>query len=49
MHRDNWDAVFENQDIILKQLKSLENEMFLAGVLGYKDLYYLKLIDIQKI
>lgn len=34
MHRDNWDAVFENQDIILKQLKPLENEMFLAGGTG---------------
>ncbi|WP_419677732.1 nucleotidyl transferase AbiEii/AbiGii toxin family protein [Aliarcobacter lanthieri] len=34
MHRDNWDAVFENQDRILKQLKPLENEMFLAGGTG---------------
>ena len=34
MHRDNWGAVFENQDRILKQLKPLENEMFLAGGTG---------------
>ena len=34
MHRDNWDDVFENQDKILKQLKPLENEMFLAGGTG---------------
>lgn len=34
MHRDNWNDVFENQDKILKQLKPLENEMFLAGGTG---------------
>ena len=34
MHRDNWEHVFENQDKILKQLKPLENEMFLAGGTG---------------
>ncbi|MDX9902359.1 MAG: nucleotidyl transferase AbiEii/AbiGii toxin family protein [Aliarcobacter sp.] len=34
MHRDNWDNVFENQDKILKQLKPLENEIFLAGGTG---------------
>ena len=34
MHRDNWNGVFENQDRILKQLKPLENEMFLAGGTG---------------
>lgn len=34
MHRDNWDDVFENQDKILKQLKPLENELFLAGGTG---------------
>lgn len=34
MHRDNWDDLFENQDKILKQLKPLENEMFLAGGTG---------------
>ena len=34
MHRDNWEHVFENQDKILKQLKPLENELFLAGGTG---------------
>ncbi|HJE03680.1 MAG TPA: nucleotidyl transferase AbiEii/AbiGii toxin family protein [Aliarcobacter thereius] len=34
MHRDNWEAVFENQDRILKQLKPLENEILLAGGTG---------------
>ena len=34
MHRDNWKHVFENQDKILKQLKPLENELFLAGGTG---------------
>jgi predicted nucleotidyltransferase component of viral defense system len=34
MHRDNWDSVFKNQDKILKQLKSLENDIFLAGGTG---------------
>ena len=34
MHRDNWNDVFKNQDKILKQLKPLEKEMFLAGGTG---------------
>jgi len=34
MHRDDWSSVFTNQDRILKQLKSLENKMFLAGGTG---------------
>ena len=34
MHRDNWDSVFENQDRILKQLKPLESDLFLAGGTG---------------
>lgn len=34
MHRENWQAVFVNQDKILKQLKPLEDEMFLAGGTG---------------
>jgi hypothetical protein len=31
MHRDDWDCVFLIQDKILKQLKPLNNKMFLAG------------------
>lgn len=34
MHRDDWNSVFINQDRILKQLKPLQNEMFLAGGTG---------------
>lgn len=34
MHRDNWKAVFENQDKILMQLRSLEDQMFLVGGTG---------------
>lgn len=34
MHRDDWNSVFKNQDRILKQLKPLESEMFLAGGTG---------------
>jgi hypothetical protein len=34
MHRDDWSSVFKNQDRILKQLKPLESEMFLAGGTG---------------
>lgn len=34
MHRENWQDVFVNQDKILKQLKPLEDEMFLAGGTG---------------
>lgn len=34
MHRDDWESVFQNQDLILNQLKVLENEMFLAGGTG---------------
>jgi len=34
MHRDDWSSVFTNQDRILNQLKSLQNEMFLAGGTG---------------
>jgi len=34
MHRDDWEAVFKNQDLILMQLKPLENKMFLAGGTG---------------
>lgn len=34
MHRDDWDCVFLNQDKILKQLKPLNNKMFLAGGTG---------------
>ena len=32
MHRDDWNAVYLNQDRILQALKSLENEIFLAGI-----------------
>jgi len=34
MHREDWKSVFINQDIILNQLKPLEDEMFLAGGTG---------------
>jgi predicted nucleotidyltransferase component of viral defense system len=34
MHRDDWSSVFTNQERVLKQLKPLENEMFLAGGTG---------------
>lgn len=34
MHRDDWQSVFINQDEILKRLKPLENDMFLAGGTG---------------
>ncbi|MDN5063902.1 nucleotidyl transferase AbiEii/AbiGii toxin family protein [Aliarcobacter butzleri] len=34
MHRDNWNDVFDNQDKILKQLKPLEDKIFLAGGTG---------------
>lgn len=34
MHREDWKSVFVNQDIILNQLKPLEDEMFLAGGTG---------------
>lgn len=34
MHRDDWKSVFQNQERILKQLKPLEDEMFLAGGTG---------------
>ncbi len=34
MHRDNWEAVFKNQDKILAQLKPLEDKIFLAGGTG---------------
>jgi predicted nucleotidyltransferase component of viral defense system len=34
MHRDDWDAVYLNQDRILQALKSLEDELFLAGGTG---------------
>lgn len=34
MHRDDWQSVFINQDKILKILKPLEKEMFLAGGTG---------------
>ncbi len=34
MHREDWDAVYLNQDRILKSLKGLELDMFLAGGTG---------------
>ncbi|MGM0623337.1 MAG: nucleotidyl transferase AbiEii/AbiGii toxin family protein [Campylobacterota bacterium] len=34
MHRDDWSSVFKNQDKILKQLKPLDAEIFLAGGTG---------------
>ena len=34
MHRDDWEAVYLNQDRILRALKSLEDEIFLAGGTG---------------
>lgn len=34
MHRENWEEVFKNQDKILKQLKTLDNKIFLAGGTG---------------
>ena len=34
MHREDWQSVFENQDKILKQLKPLEDKIFLAGGTG---------------
>ncbi len=34
MHRDDWEAVYLNQDRILQGLKSLEEEIFLAGGTG---------------
>jgi len=34
MHRDDWDSVFKNQDKILKQLKPLNDKIFLAGGTG---------------
>lgn len=34
MHRDDWKSVFLNQDKILKVLKPLEKEIFLAGGTG---------------
>ena len=34
MHRDDWEAVYLNQDRILHVLKSLEDKVFLAGGTG---------------
>ena len=34
MHRDDWEAVYLNQDRILHALKSLEDKIFLAGGTG---------------
>lgn len=34
MHRDDWDSVFKNQDIILEQLKPLNNKIFHARGTG---------------
>jgi len=34
MHRDNWGAVYTNQDKILDAFKGLETDMFLAGGTG---------------
>lgn len=34
MHREDWDAVYLNQDRILNSLKGLESDMFLAGGTG---------------
>lgn len=34
MHREDWQAVYTNQDRILQVLKSLEDEIFLAGGTG---------------
>ena len=34
MHRDNWGAVYTNQDKILEAFKGLETDMFLAGGTG---------------
>ncbi len=34
MHRDDWEAVYRNQDRILHALKGLEDEIFLAGGTG---------------
>ncbi len=34
MHREDWDAVYLNQDRILNSLKGLESDIFLAGGTG---------------
>jgi len=34
MHRDNWEAVYINQDRILEALKELDSDVFLAGGTG---------------
>jgi len=34
VHREDWDAVYLNQDRILNSLKGLESDMFLAGGTG---------------
>ena len=34
MHREDWDAVYRNQDRILNSLKGLESDIFLAGGTG---------------
>ncbi len=34
MHRDNWNAVYDNQDRILEALKGLDLDVFLAGGTG---------------
>jgi predicted nucleotidyltransferase component of viral defense system len=34
MHRDDWNAVYKNQDRILEALKGLESDIFLAGGTG---------------
>ena len=34
MYRDDWQAVYLNQDRLLKAFKELENKIFLAGGTG---------------
>ena len=34
MHREDWDAVYLNQDRILNSLKGLESDIFMAGGTG---------------
>ncbi len=34
MHRDDWEAVYTNQDRILEALKELDSDVFLAGNIG---------------
>ena len=34
MHREDWDAVYSNQNRILHSLKGLDSDIFLAGGTG---------------